>query len=76
MPNIYSYIVKRGQNMVDVSMQVYGRAESVIDLCVDNGLEVGQEVLPGTELIIDSDKIANKKLVQYYQDQNITISSE
>jgi hypothetical protein len=70
-----NYIVQPGQNLIDIAMQLYGSAESVFSLCIDNNIDIDNSIVPGQVLIIDSDKIVDKKLVEYYAQKNITLAS-
>jgi hypothetical protein len=70
-----NYIVHPGQNLIDIAMQKYGCAESVFSICLDNNIDIDNSILPGQVLIIDSDKIVDKKLVEYYAQKKITLAS-
>lgn len=76
MSKTYKYTTQPGQNLIDVSMQHYGSAEAITELCIDNNLDVGQELNPGTELIIDEAHIIDKRLVAYYKSNKVTVASE
>lgn len=77
MPNMKTnYTVLPGQNLIDIAMQKYGSAESIFSLCLDNAINIDIGIIPGQILIIDSDKIANKKLVEHYAQKNITLASD
>lgn len=76
MSKTYKYIVLPGQNLIDIAMQVYGSAEALLFVCIDNDLDVGDSIVPGQELIIDIDKVTVPKLVEYYSSKYITIANE
>ena len=76
MPKTFNYTVLPGQNTIDIAMQFYGSAEAVFELCRDNNLNIGDDISPGTVLLIDEDKIKDKRLVHYYTKNNTTIASE
>ena len=72
----YKYTIKRGQNLIDVSIQHYGSAEAIVELCRDNNLNIGQEINPGTELLINETHVVDKRLVAYYKSNEIIVTSE
>lgn len=40
------------QNLIDLAVQYYGSAAAVIDLCIDNNLELDDELPAGTMILI------------------------
>lgn len=76
MSKTYKYITQPGQNLIDVSMQHFGSVESIVELCLDNNLDVGQDISAGTELTIDEAHIVDKRLVAYYKSNNTIVASE
>ena len=75
MSKTYKYIVQPGQNLVDVAMQEYGSINALLQLCIDNGFELGQEVPAGTELIMYESNVVDKRLVAYYKSKNHKVAS-
>ncbi|MBN1250693.1 MAG: hypothetical protein JXA16_01060 [Bacteroidales bacterium] len=73
---MYNYLSKPGQNLVDIAMQHYGSAEAVVELCIDNNLNIGQDITAGLSLLINEENIINKRLVTYYKNNNLTVASE
>ncbi len=59
--------VEHNQNILDITLQEYGDVDSFLQLCLDNGLELGADVEADTELIINSTYIKNKRIVEYYK---------
>ena len=60
-------IVSDGQNMFDIALQCYGTAESVMQLCLDNDLILGQKLETGQILSIDEAKVQNQDTVDYFK---------
>lgn len=60
-------IVNDGQNMLDIALQHYGATESVVQLCLDNNLVLGQKLEAGQSLSIDEAKVQNQDVVDYFQ---------
>jgi len=55
------YKVQTGQNLFDISLQLYGSIENVYDLMVLNNLEdVGTLPVEGTELLYDPTGLGNE----------------
>jgi hypothetical protein len=67
MSKTYKYILQPGQNLADVAMQEYGSIDALLQLCIDNGLEIGQEVLPGIELVLNESNKIDKRLIEQYK---------
>jgi hypothetical protein len=65
-----------GQNLIDIAMQYYGSAEAVVELCIDNQLDIGTAIQPGLVLVVNEAYVVNKRLVQYYKDNQIIVASE
>ena len=65
------------QNLVDIAIQYYGSAASVIDLCLDNNLELDSNIEPGTYLLIQDSypDSANSDVADYIQSNNIIVTS-
>ncbi|MEB0248518.1 hypothetical protein QN344_00165 [Mucilaginibacter sp. 5B2] len=40
------------QNLIDLAIQYYGSAAAVIDLCIDNNLELDDQLPAGTMILI------------------------
>jgi hypothetical protein len=76
MSKIYSHTVLPGQNLIDIAMQYYGSAEAVVELCIDNQLDIGTAIQPGLVLVVNEAYVVNKRLVQYYKDNQIIVASE
>ncbi len=60
-------LIEAGQNLADVAVQEFGGIDALLSLCLDNNLELGAEVEPGTELSINPAHIQDKKILQYYK---------
>jgi hypothetical protein len=69
--SVYNYILQPGQNLIDVALQEYGSIDGLLKLCNDNNIAIGQNVNPGTSLIIDSNSVLLKKQVINYRNKGI-----
>jgi len=68
--------VKSGQTLFDIALQCYGSVEGVYQLISDNNLTSLTDLLPvDTELVIDTTKIINQQLVDYYDQEKINVCS-
>ena len=56
------YIVKYGQNLMDIAIQEYGGIEGLLTLAIDNNLSITSEITLGQVLKINELKIINKKI--------------
>jgi len=70
-----SITVKDRQTLVDIAVQQYGSAASMIELCLDNSLEFDADLSPGSVLQI-RDVVPNsgtEAVANYIRDNNIVI---
>jgi len=67
--------IKPGQNLIDFAVQHYGTAESILKLCLDNNLNIGQDVEPETELLIDENYTENSENVNFYKTTNKNVAT-
>jgi hypothetical protein len=69
--------VQGRQNIIDIAVQYYGTAASVIDLCQDNNLELDADLVPGSFLQIQDTypDSANPDVADYIQGNNIVVVS-
>lgn len=58
--------VLSGQTLTDIAIQVYGSAEGVFILAVENGLDVTADLEPGQILSFQPENIIDKSIVEYY----------
>lgn len=86
-----TYITKKGQNIFDVCLMLYGSIEGVIDLIVNNEslqvTEYGPQSLAGQPLSFDTvfdrgivlnyseDLIINSTVVEYFKNNSITVAN-
>ena len=65
------------QSIIDVAIQWYGCAASVIDLCQDNNLELDSDLTPGMTLLIQDTypESADSDVADYIQGNNILVVS-
>jgi len=65
------------QNIVDIAIQYYGSAASVIDLCIDNNLELDSNLAAGQTLLIQDTypDSANGDIADYLQGNTIVVVS-
>jgi hypothetical protein len=69
--------VQDRQNIVDIAIQEYGSAASVIDLCIDNNLELDVDLEPGMTLQIQDSypESADGDVADYLKINNIVVIS-
>lgn len=69
--------VQDRQNIVDIAIQYYGSAASVIDLCQDNNLELDSDITPGMFLLIQDTypDSADSDLADYLQGNSVVVVS-
>lgn len=58
--------VLSGQTLTDIAMQVYGSAEGVFTLAIENGLDVTVDLQPGQKLTYQAENILERTIVNYY----------
>ena len=63
--------VKQGQSMVDISIQEYGNADGIFQLCLLNNLSIGEELKTGDKLKIDTSKIINERMRKFLSNKII-----
>jgi hypothetical protein len=70
-------IIEEGQCLMDIAIQYYGSAESLVDLCNDNGLALGDSVASGTRLMIRKAMpiSSNTLYMEYIYDNGVVVSS-
>ena len=70
------YIVKYGQNFLDIALQELGSIEGVLILARDNNLSITADLEIGQIIKVDITKIIDKKVVEYYQNNKIIVATE
>lgn len=63
--------VETGQSLTDIAIQVYGSAEGAFILAKENGLSVTSQLKAGDVLSYSSDKVIDKRVVDYYAKNGI-----
>lgn len=58
--------VLSNQTLTDIAIQVYGNAQGVMVLALENGLSVTDELMPGQVLVCSADRVMDKGIVRYY----------
>ena len=63
------------QNLIDLAVQYYGSAAAVIDLCIDNNLELDDELPAGSTILIQDTypDTADQEFADYIKANNIQI---
>lgn len=63
------------QNLIDLAVQYYGAAAAVIDLCIDNNLELDDELPAGTMILIQDTypDTADADFADYIKANNIQV---
>lgn len=65
-------IVKRGQSVVDLSLQYYGSLEGMFDIAFLNGISITRDLVPGSEILVNP--VKNNTTV-YLDKYKITIAA-
>ncbi len=69
--NIYTVTVEPGQTTEDIALQEYGHVDATYSVCKDNGLDIGTEINPGTDLLINRENVINEDVVNFYKKEKI-----
>ena len=70
-----NYKVSDGQNYVDIALEQYGRAESIVDLMLNNNLSLVDELTNGQILSIDSSLVKKAEIVNYYINRSKVVNT-
>lgn len=70
------YVVKQGQNMLDVAIQEFGSLEAgLFELARQNGdISITDTLVPGASLEFEK-PVPTPTLVKYFKDKNIAIAT-
>lgn len=71
-------VVESGQTLMDLAIQIYGNANSIIDLAKDNGLSITDELTPGTTLQVREQMPENSTEIfaDYLNENSIVVVSK
>lgn len=70
------YVVKMGQNLIDVALTLYGSIEGLLDLMVNNpGLSLDTEIRNGDKLNYTPYYYEDTTVLQYYKSNDIVPSN-
>ena len=65
-------IVQAGQTLFDIALEYLGGIDGVFDIAAANGIsDITGDLVPGTELIVDVNKMINADVVAYYANNKI-----
>jgi hypothetical protein len=59
--------IQPGQSLIDIAIQQYGSADSVIQLMTENNISVNAELVAGNQLISSDTFFASKKVAIAFQ---------
>ncbi len=60
------------QSLIDIAVQVTGKAENVLQIAKDNGFEITDDVKAGTTLVFNLNAVKNDTdIINYYKANNI-----
>jgi hypothetical protein len=62
-----------GQNIIDVAIQEYGKAEAIFELAQANGLSLSEIMDVGQSLGIDANNIQDLEIVQFFKERNFIV---
>ncbi len=65
------YKVRTGQNIYDVSLQLYGSIEGVFDILINNNIGINDVLEPGTVINYDETFKVNPGIIKFLEDNNI-----
>jgi hypothetical protein len=68
--------VQNNQSLLDLAIQVTGRAENFLKIAMANNLVPTELIAPGTILIIPDDIEIDEEIVRYYNANNIVPATE
>jgi len=63
--------VRAGQTLADIAVQEYGAFEAAVDLAVENGISITDDLVGGDE-ITPVDKTYNLAMEQYCKNNNVS----
>ena len=69
-------IVDIGQNLCDISIQETGSMDNVVEIAEANGLDIMDDLRPGSELIIPDSCSINKPILSYLKSKKVTVTSQ
>lgn len=70
------YTTKSGQNLYDIALAIYGSIEGIFDLLISNpNIFLETVFTKGTELSYHEDFVLNKDVVNWLDDNNITVKN-
>ena len=68
-----TYTIHQGQSLIDIALELYGAAEMVVQLAVDNGLSLDAD-LAGTQILSYDDAItATVDTATYFRLNNLHV---
>lgn len=70
--------VRDRQNLIDLAVQYYGSAAAVIDLCLDNDLELDNELAAGDKILVRDEypDTAQDDVADYIRSQGIIVATD
>jgi hypothetical protein len=60
-------VVTEGQSLLDITLQVYGSTEGLIDLCKLNNLSINEPLVAGQKIVFDESKIRKPRIVEFFK---------
>lgn len=63
--------VLSNQSLLDLAIRLYGTAESVFLLALENDLNVTDTLVPGKQINFSQDNITDKQIVQYINTKKV-----
>jgi hypothetical protein len=61
--------IDKHQTIIDVALQECGNADAAFDIAALNGIEITDDIAPGTELLLPD--VVDKKKVKYLSDAGL-----
>lgn len=69
-------VISENQNIIDVAMQEYGSLEGLLTFARLNGLALDEDLVSGTNLIVDEAEIVNKQLQSLFENRRVNTGTE
>lgn len=63
--------VLSGQSLSDIAIQVYGNVQRVMELALENGVSVTDELESGQLLSYSAERVMDKGIARYYEVRRI-----
>jgi hypothetical protein len=63
------------QSLLDIAIQEYGSALSIVDLALANSISITEKLVPGQKLVLPISSYTNSDIVNYFKGKNQKIAT-